>query len=228
MTFDVERTQTELSLQTYLVTQGDRAAGRSTVEVVDAAIEGGIDVVQLREKHASARQRYELGQAVRERTRDAGVPFLVNDRVDLAAALDADGVHLGDDDLPVAAARDVLGSAAIVGRSVSTPAAARDAEQAGADYLGVGAVYGTDTKDVDDASAEIGTETVAAIADAVDVPVVGIGGITPENAAPVVEAGAAGVAVVSAITAAADPEAATRQLRQRVRSVAESPEVQQR
>ncbi|RLM88131.1 thiamine phosphate synthase [Halobellus sp. Atlit-38R] len=221
-------TQAVPSLRTYLVTQADRAAGRSTIEVVDAAIEGGIDVVQLREKHASARQRYELGQAVRERTREAGVPFLVNDRVDLAAALDADGVHLGDDDLPVAAARDVLGSAAIVGRSVSTPAAARDAERAGADYLGVGAVYGTDTKDVDGDSAEIGTETVAAIADAVDVPTVGIGGVTPENAAPVIEAGAAGVAVVSAITAAADPEAATRQLRQRVRSAAESPEARQR
>jgi len=215
-------------LQTYLVTQADRAAGRSTIEIVEAAIAGGIDVVQLREKHASARQRYELGQAVRERTREAGVPLLVNDRVDLAAALDADGVHLGDEDLPVAAARDVLGSEAIVGRSVSTPAAARDAERAGADYLGVGAVYGTDTKDVDDDSAEIGTETIAAIADAVDVPVVAIGGITPENAAPVVEAGAVGVAVVSAITAAADPEAATRQLRQRVRSAADSPEVQQR
>ena len=214
-------------LQTYLVTQADRSGDRSTIDVVEAAIAGDVDAVQLREKHLSTRDRYRLGQAVRKRTRTAGVPFLVNDRVDLAAALDADGVHLGDDDLPVEAAREVLGPDAIVGRSVSSPEAAREAEQAGADYLGVGAVYATDTKDVDADDAEIGPETVAAIDEAVDRPIVAIGGITPSNAGAVVRAGATGVAVVSAITAADDPQDATRRLRRSVESGTDEQEVSQ-
>ncbi|GGM61885.1 thiamine-phosphate pyrophosphorylase [Halarchaeum rubridurum] len=208
---------------TYLVTQGSRSRGRTTEDVVAAAITGGVDVVQLREKGATARERYHLGRALREQTREADVTYLVNDRVDIAAAVDADGVHLGDEDLPVAAARDVLGDEAIVGRSVSSVAAARRAVQAGADYLGVGAVYATDSKDVREEHAEIGPDTVAAIADAVDVPIVGIGGITAANAGDVIEAGADGVAVVSAITAADDPEAATRELADAVRAAGERP-----
>ncbi len=201
----------------YLVTQESASAGRSTEAVVDAAIEGGAGVVQLREKGATARDRYELGLALRERTREAGVTFVVNDRVDLAAAVDADGVHLGDDDLPVPAARDALGEDAIVGRSVSFPEAAREAEAAGADYLGVGAVYATGSKeDIPEEEYAIGTERLAAIVEAVDIPVVGIGGIDADNAGDVAAAGADGVAVISAITAADDPEAATRDLREAV------------
>ncbi|GAD53599.1 thiamin-phosphate pyrophosphorylase [Halarchaeum acidiphilum MH1-52-1] len=197
---------------TYLVTQGSRSRGRATEDVVAAAIAGGVDVVQLREKGTTARERYHLGRALRERTRDADVTYLVNDRVDLAAAVDADGVHLGDEDLPVSAAREILGADAIVGRSVSSVESARHAVQAGADYLGIGAVYATDSKDVREEHAEIGTEAVATIADAVDVPIVGIGGITAANAPDVIRAGADGVAVVSAITAADDPADATREL----------------
>ena len=203
-------------LSTYLVTQGDRSRGRETAAVVRAAIAGGVDAVQLREKHASAHDRYELGRELRSMTSEAGVPLLVNDRVDLAVALDADGVHLGDDDLPVATAREQLGADAIIGRSVSSPAAARRAEAAGADYLGVGAVFDTQTKDTREKESEIGVETVAAVADAVSVPIVGIGGITTENAERVAEAGADGVAVVTAITEADDPAAATRSLRDAV------------
>lgn len=205
-----------IPMRTYLVTQGDRSGARGTADVVRAAIDGGVDVVQLREKHATARERYELGLELRDLTREAGVAFVVNDRVDIAAAVDADGVHLGDEDLPVSVARDHLGEEAIVGRSVSTPEAAREAERAGADYLGVGAVFATGTKDVADDEAEIGTERVAAVAAAVDIPVVGIGGITADNARAVAEAGASGVAVVSAITDADDPAAATRRLRRAV------------
>ncbi|WP_435102694.1 thiamine phosphate synthase [Halarchaeum sp. P4] len=215
-----------MNIGTYLVTQGSRSRGRATEDVVAAAIRGGVDVVQLREKGTSARERYHLGRALREQTRETDVTFLVNDRVDIAAAVEADGVHLGDEDLPIAAARDVLGDEdlpiaaardvlgddAVVGRSVSTVEAARHAVQAGADYLGVGAVYATDSKDVREEHAEIGPSTVAAIADAVDVPIVGIGGITAENAPEVIRAGADGVAVVSEITAAEDPESATREL----------------
>jgi thiamine-phosphate pyrophosphorylase len=202
----------------YLVTQASLSAGRSTPEIVEAAIEGGVGVVQLREKDRSARERYEIGREVRELTREAGVTFVVNDRVDLAQALDADGVHLGDDDLPVQVARDLLGSEAIIGRSVATVGEATAAEAAGADYLGVGVVYRTESKDdVPEANHGIGPERVAEIAAAVDVPMVGIGGITVENADEVIAAGADGVAVISAITAAEDPTAATEALGEAVR-----------
>lgn len=200
-----------MNCSTYLVTQASHSA-RPTVEVVEAAIAGGVDVVQLREKGLSARERFTVGQRVRDLTREAGVTFLVNDRVDLARALGADGVHLGDDDLPVTVARDQLGPDAIIGRSVSTVDGARAAEREGADYLGVGAVFATDSKDVSGESAEIGVDRVRAIREAVSVPIIAIGGITVENAPEVVSAGADGVAVISAITQAADPEAATREL----------------
>ncbi|WP_418286203.1 thiamine phosphate synthase [Halorubrum sp. DTA46] len=199
--------------RTYLVTQESRSAGRETAAVVEAALDGGVDVVQLREKEASARDRYRLGGRLRELTAAADVPLIVNDRIDLAAAVDADGVHLGQTDLPPRVARKQLGDGAIVGVSASTIEAARAAERAGADYLGVGAVYGTDSKDVEGDRDGIGTDRVRAVAEAVEVPVIGIGGIDADNAEPVVAAGAAGVAVISAITAAADPRAATEALR---------------
>ncbi|WP_200530741.1 thiamine phosphate synthase [Halorubrum sp. LN27] len=198
----------------YLVTQASRSAGRETEAIVEAALDGGVDAVQLREKGRSARERYELGRRLRELTADAGVPLIVNDRVDLAAAVDADGVHLGQSDLPAAVARERLGDEAIVGVSASTVPEARAAADAGADYLGVGAVYATDTKDVPAETNGVGPERVAAIAEAVDLPVVGIGGIDAGNAGAVAAAGAAGVAVVSAITAADDPRAATAELRE--------------
>ncbi|MFO8114342.1 MAG: thiamine phosphate synthase [Halorubrum sp.] len=203
--------------RTYLVTQASRSADRDTETVVEAALAGGVDAVQLREKDVPDAERYAVGRRVRELTADAGVPLIVNDRIDIAAAVDADGVHLGQSDLPVEVAREQLGDEAIVGRSASTVEQARAAEDAGADYLGVGAVYGTDSKDVSGDRNGIGTERIAAVADAVDVPVIGIGGIDASNAAAVVEAGATGVAALSAITAAADPEAATAALREAVR-----------
>ena len=206
----------------YLVTQASHSAGRSTPEIVSAAIDGGVDVVQLREKDLAARERLAVGRRVREQTRAAGVPLIVNDRIDLARAIDADGVHLGDDDLPLSVARELLGEDAVLGRSVSFVEDAVAAEAAGADYLGVGAVYATGSKgDIDDDEHAIGPERIAVIADAVSIPVVGIGGITPDNAAPVVDAGADGVAVIMAITAADDPAAATRRLAETVNDARE-------
>ncbi|EMA51822.1 thiamine phosphate synthase [Halococcus thailandensis] len=205
----------------YLVTQANRSRDRSTEEIVAAAIDGGVTAIQLREKNATVRERYELAEELRKQTRAADVTFIVNDRADIAAAVDADGVHLGDDDLPIPAAREVLGPERCIGRSVSTVEAAEAAERAGADYLGVGAIYATTSKDIPDAEAEIGTETVADIVAAVNIPIVGIGGVTPENAHDVVAAGADGVAVISAITAADDPAAATRQLADTVEEVAQ-------
>ena len=202
--------------RTYLVTQASRSAGRDTETVVEAALESGVDAVQLREKGLNDAERYAVGRRLRELTADAGVPLIVNDRVDIAAAIDADGVHHGQSDLPVEVAREQLGDAAVVGRSASTIEQARAAEDAGADYLGVGAVYGTESKAVPDSKDGIGTERVREVAGAVEVPVIGIGGITADNAAPVVEAGAAGVAALSSITAAADPAAATAALREAV------------
>ncbi|WP_430506546.1 thiamine phosphate synthase [Haloparvum sp. PAK95] len=198
--------------RTYLVTQQSISAGRDTEDVVEAALDGGVDAVQLREKDLDARTRYHMGKRLRELTTEADAALIVNDRIDLAAAVDADGVHLGQSDLPVEVAREQLGDDAIVGCSTSTVREAEIAEAAGADYLGVGAVYGTSSKDVDAAKDGIGTDRIRAIAEAVDVPVIGIGGIDPSNAAPVVEAGATGVAVISAITAAEDPEAAAAKL----------------
>ena len=189
-----------MEFDTYLVTQASLSGEHSTPEVVAAAIEGGVAVGQVREKDATARDRLQ-------------VAMVVNDRVDIAAAADADGVHLGDDDLPVAAAREQLDADAVIGRSVSTPEAAREAEAAGADYLGVGAVYATGSKaDIDDEEYDIGLDPVRDIDEAVDIPFVGIGGITAENAAEVVAAGADGVAVITAVTAAGDPARATRKL----------------
>lgn len=201
----------------YLVTDAGLSGDRSTPEVVEAAIRGGVDVVQLREKGRPARERYRLGLELRERTREAGVTLVVNDRVDIAGAIDADGVHVGDDDLPLSVARERLGADAILGRSVSTPEAAREAERAGADYLGVGAVFPTNSKQTDPEQSGIGLERVRAIREATDLPFVGIGGITPDTAGDVAEAGADGVAVISAIAGAEDPAAATRRLGEAVR-----------
>jgi len=193
----------------YLVTGESLSAGRSTPEIVEGAIAGGVDVVQLREKDRSVRERYETGRELRERTREAGVTFIVNDRADLAAVLSADGVHLGDDDLPVRVARRLLGEEAIIGRSVSTVEAAEEAERVGADYLGVGTVYQPDsTTDIPEDQQGVGPERISEITDAVEIPVVGIGGVGPETAAEVVAAGADGVAAITAITRADDPEAA--------------------
>ncbi len=200
--------------RTYLVTQESLSAGRSTDEIVAAAIEGDIDAVQLREKNRSARERYELGGRLREATAAEGVDLIVNDRVDLAAAIDADGVHLGQSDLPVSVAREILGDHATVGVSVSTVSEARLAAISGADYLGVGAVYGTTSKpDADTADEGLGLDRLADIVESVKIPVVAIGGITPDNAADPIAAGATSVAVISAITAADDPATAARTLR---------------
>ncbi|ERH02354.1 MAG: thiamine-phosphate pyrophosphorylase [Halonotius sp. J07HN6] len=208
--------------RTYLVTQQSLSNGRPTEAIVEAAIDGGVDAVQLREKGRPLDERYELGQRLRELTGDAGVDLIVNDRIDLAHAVGADGVHLGQSDLSASTAREILGPEATVGVSVSTVSEARLAAISGADYLGVGAVYGTDSKpDAETADDGIGVDQLARVVEAVTIPVVAIGGITPENASGPIQAGATAVAVISAITAADDPEAATSELREAVVDTAE-------
>jgi thiamine-phosphate pyrophosphorylase len=203
----------------YLVTQQTLSEGRSTTDIVAAAIEGGVDAIQLREKRMDASERYTLGCRLRELTAESDVDLLVNDRVDIAQAIDADGVHLGQSDLSVSVARDLLGEDAIIGASVSTVSEARLAAINGADYLGVGAVYGTTSKpEAPTADDGLGLETLSNIVQSVKIPVTAIGGITPENAAETIAAGATSVAVISAITGADDPAAATRALRDAVDS----------
>ncbi len=205
----------------YVITDRRVAGDRSILEVVRAALRGGATVVQLREKAATTRQMIELGRALHRITQEAGVPLIVNDRVDVALAVEAEGVHVGQDDMPAALARRLIGPDRILGVSAGTVEEAVQAERDGADYLGVGDVYGTPSKP--DAGEPIGVEGLAEIARAVSIPVVAIGGIRPDNAAAVIRAGASGVAVISAVVGAPDPEAAARRLREAVERAARNP-----
>lgn len=196
----------------YVITDRTVARDRAILDVVRATIRGGATAVQLREKEATTRHMVELGRALHQITQAAGVPLIVNDRIDVALAVAAEGVHVGQDDMPAGLARQLVGKDTILGVSAETVAQARQAEHDGADYLGVGDVFGTPSKP--DAGVPIGLTGLARVAEVVSIPVVGIGGITLQNAAAVIEAGAQGVAVISAVVGAADPEAAARQLRQ--------------
>ena len=203
-----------LKLGVYLVTDERLSKGRATAEIVRAAIRGGVDAVQLRGKDLPIREQLAIGRALRTITREAGVLFIVNDRLDLALALDADGVHVGQDDLPADVVRRLVGPEWIVGVSAATIAEARAARDDGADYIGVGPIWGTATKL--DAGVAVGPGLIATLKAAVELPMVGIGGIGAGNAAQVIAAGGDGVAVVSAIMSADDSEAAARDLKARI------------
>ena len=202
------------ALRVYVLTDQILAAGREVEPIVAAAITGGATAIQFRWKLGPLPEALRAGRALRELCRDTGVLFVVNDRVDLALALGADGVHLGVEDLPVATARALIGDRMIIGYSPETPADAVSAEPSGADYLGVGPIFGTTTKA--DAGNAVGPGHLAEIVRAVSIPVVGIGGITADNAPAVVTAGATGVAVISAVVGARDVQAAAHALRSRV------------
>jgi thiamine-phosphate pyrophosphorylase len=203
-----------LRLELIVVTEPD-VPGRSVPEIVAAALRGGARAVQLRWKDGGAREMAELGRELLRETRAADARLFVNDRLDVALAIGADGVHLGQDDLPVRAARELAPPGFLIGVSAETRELARAAWRGGADYVGVGPVFATGSKL--DAGEAVGTARVREIAGAVDVPVVGIGGIGPANAGEVVAVGAAGVAVISAVTRAADPERASAALLEALR-----------
>lgn len=200
-------TKPRLSTPLYVITEPTL---RDPVESVRLVLEGGARLVQLRAKHATARELAQMGQAIRALTRRYGALFIVNDRLDIALAVEADGVHLGQDDLPVPLARKLAGDAFIIGVSAETLEEAQRAEAEGADYLGVGPMFATTTKP--DAGVPVGPERLRAIKQVVSIPVYGIGGITSQNAPLVMQAGADGVCVISAIIGAPDPTEATRQL----------------
>lgn len=190
-------------LRLIVITDRDLARPREVAEVVGAALRAGAQAVQLREKALSPRGTLPLARRLRAETEAAGALLFLNDRLDLALAVRADGVHLGPDDLPVAAARRIAPPGFLIGYSADDPDAARAAIADGADYIGSGAVFPTSTKS--DAGQAVGLEGLARVVEAVDAPVVAIGGITLERAAAVFRAGAVGCAVVSAVMAAPDP-----------------------
>ena len=196
-------------LRLMVITDPD-AGGRDVAEVVRAALRGGATAVQVRLKGGTAREMVELAGRVRPDAQAAGALLLVNDRVDVAIAAGADGAHLGDDDLPVHAARRIAPPGFVLGASADSVDSAQRAARDGADYLGVGPVYPTGSKP--DAGDAVGVERIRDVAAAVAIPVVGIGGISVGRVHAVVAAGAAGVAVIAAVMRAADPEAVARAL----------------
>lgn len=197
-------------LRLIVITDRDGAAPRSVVEVVEAALAAGAPAVQLRDKRASARDLHEAGRALLPLARAASALLFVNDRADVALALGADGVHVGPDDLPVAALRARVDREFLIGTSTDQPDEARALVAAGADYIGCGTVYPTTTKA--DAGAAIGLDGLDRVARAVSAPVVGIGGITAERSAAVAATAAAGIAVVSEVMRAKDVYATVRAL----------------
>lgn len=182
-------------------------------ETVRQLIDGGATMIQLRHKGTDTLEFYRQASIVRSLVRDP-VRFIVNDRVDVAMAVGADGVHFGTDDLPVTMARRLLGAGAIIGASANTPDEARRAEADGASYLGVGTVFPTRSKN--NIKSIIGIEGLKNIVTRVHIPVVAIGGITPDHIEQVMQTGAAGVAVISAVFGRGQPMSDTRQLRQRI------------
>ena len=195
----------------YLVTDRGLARGRSTLEVITAAVRGGATIVQLREKDCSTREFIEQALAIKDFLKSQGVPLIINDRVDVAQAVEADGVHLGQTDMPLEMAKGILGDAMIIGISAESLQDAIAAEKGGADYLGVSPIYATPTKT--DTAPPLGLKGLQEIRRAVRLPLVGIGGLSKDNAAEVIRSGADGVAVVSAIVAADDPAAAAGELK---------------
>ncbi len=198
-----------------LVTDRSFSCGRSTLAVVKAAVAGGVSVVQLREKDLETGAFYNEGLKIRGFLRDKNIPLIINDRVDLALALNADGVHLGQSDLPVSVARKILGLEKIIGLSVTRPAHINTAEALHADYLGISPIFLTSTKP--DADLAWGLSGLKEARLLTGLPLVAIGSVNLQNAREVIESGADCIAVVTAIVSADDPEAATRSLIKTVR-----------
>jgi len=198
----------------YLVTDRKLAGGRQLFRVVEQAILGGVNFVQYREKQGDTRTMLGEAQVLAQLCRDKGVPLVINDRVDIALAVNADGVHLGQSDMPLKLARDILGPDALIGISASCVAEALEATRGWADYLGASAVFATSTKENAPALGIAGTTTLC---QEVAIPVVAIGGINEHNAREVLASGVAGIAVVSAIMASNDPREAASRLKQALR-----------
>jgi thiamine-phosphate pyrophosphorylase len=203
----------------YVILDRSATGGRNLEILLEAVLAGGSRMLQLREKEWPSGRIFPLAQRLLGQCRRAGATFIVNDRVDLALALGADGVHLGQDDLPPAAARPLLRPGMILGLSTHSREQARAAQAAGADYVAVGSIFPTGTKPDFQL---VGPGLIRELRGEIKAPIVGIGGITPDNVADVIRAGADGVAVISAVGAAPDPEGATRRLIDAIRAARSS------
>jgi len=183
----------------------------SHVELAKLAIAGGADTIQFRQKEGATRQMIRVAEEMRDLCQRAGVTFIINDRVDVAIASHADGVHLGQDDFPIPLARKLLGEKAIIGGSAGTVEEAQKCMLEGADYIGFGPVYPTTSKG--DAGPAAGLGSLKEIVETVPLPIIAIGGIGVNNASPLIQAGVHGIAVISAVCCQQDPEEAARCLR---------------
>ena len=199
-----------LDYSVYLVTDRDILGDRDLLMAVEQALQGGVTMLQLREKTASSRDFYQLAVRMKKLAAACQVPLIINDRLDIALAADADGLHIGQEDLPPGVARRILGPGKILGYSVSTVAEAVYGERNGADYLGAGPVYATGSKA--DAANPIGIDGLRQIKQSVSIPVVGIGGIGEVNILDVKGAGADGISVISAIMGSRDIRGSSRML----------------
>lgn len=193
----------------YLITDRQASGRRSIPDLVKAAMEGGLKLLQYREKELPKRETFHVAQVLRELTQSAGATLIINDDLDLAMAVEADGVHLGQEDLPLPVARKILGPGKILGISVRDVTAAQRAVQEGADYIAVGPIFRSSTKQV---RSPMGCGIVREIRNIVRLPLFGIGGIDPSNACEVIQAGADGVAVIASLHQAPDVTRATREL----------------
>ena len=192
----------------YAIIDNSLTPSVSNIEIAKKVLAGGAGILQLRGKGLSSKELLEQAREIREIAREAGAIFIVNDRADVALLADADGVHLGQDDLPIAKAREILGREKLIGLSTHNLKQAIKAESEGADYIGFGPVFGTTTKA--DAEEAKGLQALREIRKSVNIPIVAIGGINIENVIDVISAGADAVAVISAIVKAGDIEGATR------------------
>lgn len=199
-----------MKLDLYVITDEDLAGGLPHSEIARRAVLGGANVIQLRDKILPPRELVRVGREIREITRNAGALFIVNDRLDLALACGAEGVHLGQDDMGCGTARQLSPTGFVIGVSVGSVDEALAAEQQGADYVAVSPVFSTGSKA--DAGPGYGLATVREIRAVVSIPVIAIGGIGPANAADVIGAGADGIAVISAVVSQPDITAAARRL----------------
>jgi thiamine-phosphate pyrophosphorylase len=184
----------------------------SHLELARMAIKGGADTIQFRQKTGATREMIEIVRQLKQLCLDSGVTLIVNDRIDVAIAADADGVHLGQDDFPTGLARKLLGESRIIGGSAATLEEAQSCLAEGADYVGFGPVYPTASKS--DAGPVTGIKLLKQTIEAIPLPIIAIGGISADNTPEVIRAGARGIAVISAVCCHKDPEQATRALRQ--------------
>lgn len=193
-----------------LIADAEAAGDRNLVSIIREAVEGGTTLVQLRGKKLGTRRFLNLALDVSEYLKSRDIPFIINDRIDIALSCEADGVHLGQEDLPLSFARQILGKQRLIGISVNTTQEAEEAEAKGANYIGVGPIYYTPSKE--ELRTILRLQGLRTIREKVKIPILAIGGIQAENARDVISAGADGIAVISALMASDDIMKATRKL----------------